>query len=134
MRLWAARSCLQGDGYWHLVYNLTMFHEVFSTARPGPRPLLPTLNLSIAREVIDRVGGLDVALRHSHDMEWTTRMRVAGYEPVFWPHGRCANTATIAPLFSRCGRTLRAEATMRGRCACSTRKLWNTPPSCKAAN
>jgi GT2 family glycosyltransferase len=74
-----------GDGYWHLVYNLTMFHEVFSTVPPGPRPLLPTLNLSIDREVIDQVGGLDIALKHSHDMEWTTRMRVAGYEPIFWP-------------------------------------------------
>lgn len=84
-----------GHNYWHLTYNLTMFHEVFSTAPDGTRPFLPTLNLSVAREVIEQVGGLDVALPYSHDVDWTTRMREAGYMPYFWPeavvqhvHGR----------------------------------------------
>lgn len=75
----------QGDSYWHLVYNLTMFHEVFSSAAPGPRPFLPTLNLGVARRVIERVGGLDASLPYSHDVDWTTRMRLAGYTPTFWP-------------------------------------------------
>lgn len=75
----------QGDDYWHLVYNLTMFHEVFSTAAPGPRPFLPTLNLAVARRVLERVGGLDPTLPYSHDVDWTTRMRLAGYTPYFWP-------------------------------------------------
>jgi len=85
----------EGDGYWHLVYNLSMFHEVFDTAVAGPRPFLPTLNLSIDRRVIEQVGGLDPSLPYSHDVDWTTRMRLAGYTPAFWPtavvqhkHGR----------------------------------------------
>lgn len=84
-----------GANYWQLTYNLTMFHEVFSSAPPGPRPFLPTLNLSVARHVIDAVGGLDPALPYSHDVDWTTRMREAGFPPYFWPqaavehrHGR----------------------------------------------
>ncbi len=36
-----------GHNYWHLTYNLTMFHEVFSTAPAGTRPFMPTLNLSL---------------------------------------------------------------------------------------
>jgi len=74
-----------GDSYWHLVYNLAMFHEVFSTAEGGPRPFLPTLNLSIDRSVIDLVGGLDTDLPYSHDVDWTTRMRMAGFQPFLWP-------------------------------------------------
>jgi GT2 family glycosyltransferase len=53
------------------------------------------LNLSVQRPVIDQVGGLDVALPYSHDVDWTTRMREGGYYPYFWPeaavrhlHGR----------------------------------------------
>ncbi len=87
----------EGDSYWHLTYNLTMFHEVFSTAPAGYRPFLPTLNLSVEREVVEQVGGLDVALAYSHDVDWTARMREAGYFPYFWPdaavrhdHGRKA--------------------------------------------
>lgn len=85
----------EGDNYWHLTYNLTMFHEIFSSAPAGYRPFLPTLNLSVERQVIEQVGGLDVSLLYSHDVDWTTRMREAGYYPYFWPtaavrheHGR----------------------------------------------
>jgi glycosyltransferase involved in cell wall biosynthesis len=74
-----------GDGYWHLVYNLTMFHDIFSTAPPGERPFLPTLNLSVERSVIAKVGKLDPALRKSQDLDWTTRMNEAGFRPYFWP-------------------------------------------------
>jgi GT2 family glycosyltransferase len=74
-----------GDNYWHLVYNLTMFHEIFSTARAGERPFLPTLNLSVERDVITQVGKLDPSLRKSQDLDWTTRMNEAGFTPYFWP-------------------------------------------------
>jgi len=74
-----------GDNYWHLVYNLTMFHEIFSTAPAGERPFLPTLNLSVDRSVITEVGGLDPTLRKSQDLDWTTRMNEAGFQPYFWP-------------------------------------------------
>lgn len=75
----------EGDDYWHLTYNLTMFHEVLTTAPAGYRPLLPTLNLSVERQVIEAIGGLDVSLPYSHDLDWTTRMREGGYFPYFWP-------------------------------------------------
>ncbi len=74
-----------GDNYWHLTYNLTMFHDVFSTAVEGRRPFLPTLNLSVGRHVVEAVGGLDITLPYSHDVDWTTRMREAGFFPYFWP-------------------------------------------------
>lgn len=74
-----------GDSYWHLVYNLTMFHEIFSTAQEGERPFLPTLNLSVDRSVIAKVGKLDAMLKKSQDLDWTTRMNEAGYTPYFWP-------------------------------------------------
>lgn len=74
-----------GDGYWHLTYNLTMFHDVFSTAPEGRRPFLPTLNLSVSLAVVDEIGGLDSSLPYSHDVDWTTRMREAGFFPYFWP-------------------------------------------------
>lgn len=74
-----------GDDYWHLTYNLTMFYEIFQAAPKGRRPFLPTLNLSINRHVIEEVGGLDVSLPYSHDVDWTTRMRESGFFPYFWP-------------------------------------------------
>ena len=74
-----------GENYWHLVYNLTMFHEVLSTAPPGERPFFPTLNLSVDRKVIETVGKLDATLKRSQDLDWTTRMLDAGFSPYFWP-------------------------------------------------
>jgi GT2 family glycosyltransferase len=75
----------EGDEFWHRTYNLSMFHEVFSTAPAGYRRFLPTLNLSVDRQVIEQIGGLDVSLPFSHDLDWTTRMREGGYIPFFWP-------------------------------------------------
>lgn len=74
-----------GDTYWGLSYNLTLFHEVLTTAAAGPRQYLPTLNLSLDRHVIDAVGPLDEKWLRAHDIEWTLRMLKAGYQPYFWP-------------------------------------------------
>ena len=74
-----------GHNYWHLVYNLTLFHEVLTIAPAGPRHYLPTLNLSVGRTVIEQVGGLDEAIDRVEDIDWTTRMRRAGIQPYFWP-------------------------------------------------
>lgn len=74
-----------GENYWALSYNLTMFHSYLTSAETGPRALLPTLNLSVARRVIDAVGMLNEALPRSQDLDWTTRMNAAGFQPVFWP-------------------------------------------------
>lgn len=74
-----------GHNYWHLTYNLTLFHELLSTNPPGPRDFLATLNLSVGREVIEKVGGMDETVNRVEDVEWTTRMRRAGFQPYFWP-------------------------------------------------
>lgn len=84
-----------GRNYWHLTYNLTLFHEILSTNPAGPRDFLATLNLSIDRSVIEAVGPLDETIERVEDVEWTTRMRRANIQPYFWPqatvrheHGR----------------------------------------------
>jgi len=74
-----------GHNYWHLTYNLTLFHELLSTNPPGPRDFLATLNLSVERNVIEQVGGMDETVNRVEDVEWTTRMRRAGIQPYFWP-------------------------------------------------
>lgn len=74
-----------GQNYWSLSYNLGMFHAYLPTAEAGPRPMLPTLNLSVERRVIEEVGLLDERLPRSQDIEWTLRMAEAGFQPWFWP-------------------------------------------------
>ncbi|MCA9960794.1 MAG: hypothetical protein KC443_17260, partial [Anaerolineales bacterium] len=70
---------------WHLVYNLTLFHEILAFNLPGPRDFLATLNLSIDRAVIQKIVGMDETVNRVEDVEWTTRMRRAGVQPYFWP-------------------------------------------------
>jgi len=74
-----------GDNYWQLSYNLTLFHEFLSTAKAGSRDYLPGLNMSMDKEVIAQVGGMDETLHRVEDIDWTTRLRRAGYQPYFWP-------------------------------------------------
>lgn len=74
-----------GDNYWHLVYNLTLFHEVLNVVPPGPRDFLATLNLSVHRSVIETAGAMDEDVDRGEDVDWTTRMRKAGIQPYFWP-------------------------------------------------
>jgi GT2 family glycosyltransferase len=92
-----------GDNYWHLSYNLTLFHEILSSEPPGPRDFLPSLNLAVSREVIDIVGGMDEAIVRVEDVDWTTRMRRAGFQPVFWPQAvvRHQHNRTTLPLLWR---------------------------------
>ena len=107
------RSCRRrrlpaGEGYWHRSYNLSNFHEVFSTGRPATRPLLPTLNLAVKRTVIEQVGLLNERLRRGQDMEWTTRMRRAGFQPYFWPAATVYhdhNRRDLAAVWRDCARS-----------------------------
>jgi GT2 family glycosyltransferase len=89
-----------GEGFWHLVYNLTLFHEMLSISNPGPRNHLATLNLSVDRTVFQDIGVFDKRIDRVEDIEWTTRARQAGYRPYFWPaaavrhlHGRRSLTS-----------------------------------------
>ena len=74
-----------GDNYWHLTYNLTLFHEINHTAVPGPRNFLATLNLLVGRHVIEQIGGMNEQINRVEDVDWTTRMKRAGIQPYFWP-------------------------------------------------
>lgn len=74
-----------GTNYWSLSYNLTIFHEFLTTLRPGQRQFLPTLNISVQRNVIDAVGLLDETLARGQDVDWTARMFQEGYPAFFWP-------------------------------------------------
>ncbi len=94
-----------GENYWHLSYNLTLFHENFSTMEAGSRDYLPTLNLSVERSVITKSGVLDETLRRGQDIEWTTRMRRAGYQPWFWPDAaiyHAHNRTTVRAVWADC--------------------------------
>jgi GT2 family glycosyltransferase len=76
---------LTGHNYWSLAYNVTLFHEFATASLPGPKQYLPTLNLSVNRQVVEKVGGLNEGLKRAHDIEWTIRMTRAGFQPYFWP-------------------------------------------------
>ncbi len=97
-----------GENYWSLSYNLTMFHAYLSMAVPSTRDFLPTLNLSVARRVIDDVGLLDESLPRSQDLDWTVRMKKAGFQPYFWPEAAIQhqhNRTTASKVWQDCVRS-----------------------------
>lgn len=75
------------DDYWTTCDNLSWFHEVLTSTPAGIRSHLPTLNFSLRREVVAKVGGIDESFPRpaGEDTEWTTRMRLAGYTLHFEP-------------------------------------------------
>lgn len=77
--------CPTRQGYWHLNYNLTLFHEAISLSPAGPRNFLAGFNLSVEREVINQVGCMDEHINRVEDIEWTIRMKRANFQPYFWP-------------------------------------------------
>lgn len=74
-----------GENYWSLAYNLGMFHEYLTTQPDGRRDILPTLNLSVERRVIDEAGWLDETLPRAEDLEWSARLRASGVSLYFCP-------------------------------------------------
>lgn len=73
------------DNFWLLVYNLSMFHEQLWTQPREEHDYLPTLNLAMKREVVEKVGPLNEALMRGQDIEWTSRMTHAGIHLLFDP-------------------------------------------------
>ena len=71
--------------YWRLVYNLSMFHKQLSSQKRSETAFLPTLNLAVKREVVDKVGLMDEELPRGQDVDWTARMNLAGYRMLFEP-------------------------------------------------
>jgi len=78
---------LEGANFWAQGDNVSMFHDFVSVHPSGERFMLPTLNLSVAREVIERVGYMDESFPGAagEDTDWTIRMRLAGYRLRFEP-------------------------------------------------
>ena len=92
-----------------LVYNLAMFHAQLASQKRKPVNFLPTLNLAVSREVIDKVGLLDEALLRGQDVDWTVRMKLAGYDLLFEPDARVLHKpskldlATLRNYFHKSG-------------------------------
>ncbi len=97
-----------GRNYWSRGYNLGLFQAYLPTRPAGPRAILPTLNLSVERRVIEKIGELDEALPRSQDMEWTARMAQAGFPPCFQPDAaveHCHNRDTLRAVWADCARS-----------------------------
>lgn len=73
------------EPYWQLVYNLSMFHAQLASQARAEKPFLPTLNLAVHRCVIEDCGGMDKSLTRGQDIDWTIRMKEAGYDLLFEP-------------------------------------------------
>lgn len=69
------------DNYWTCCDNLSTFHEYLSVAKPGTRKQLPSLNLSLRKEAIAKIGLFDerYPLPAGEDADLTTRLRLGGY-------------------------------------------------------
>lgn len=76
------------DNIWTLADNLSMFHPADPSHPAGPRPFLPTLNLSVRRAAAEAAGGMDPALPRGEDLDWTIRLGAAGHRPFFDPAAR----------------------------------------------
>lgn len=73
------------EPFWRLVYNLSMFHGELASREEKVHQFMPTLNLAVHREVIENVGLMDESLPRGQDIDWTSRMTLAGYELLFKP-------------------------------------------------
>jgi GT2 family glycosyltransferase len=85
---------LAGANYWAQSDNVSMFHEFVTTRPAEARFLLPTLNLSLRREVFAAVGGMDESFpgAAAEDADWTIRIRRAGYRLWFEPSAVVAHS------------------------------------------
>jgi|GEM_PF-957108 len=75
------------ENYWSLCDNLSWFAPYLASTSPGTRPILPTLNFSLRRSVVEKVGLIDESYPApaGEDTEWTSRMRAHGYQLHFVP-------------------------------------------------
>ena len=81
---------LKGKNYWAQSDNVSMFHDFVDDHPAGTRDLLPTLNLSVRRTIIDKVGYMDESFpgAAAEDTDWTVRMCLAGHVLHFHPPAR----------------------------------------------
>jgi GT2 family glycosyltransferase len=73
--------------YWTLVDNLSLFHEFMPDQAAGVRRFLPTANLLFDHRVIEASGEMDESFPGAagEDVDWTLRMRQAGFRLYFEP-------------------------------------------------
>jgi GT2 family glycosyltransferase len=73
--------------YWQYCDNLAAFAPFLSVSPPGPRPYLPSLNLSIRRALLMKFGGFDerFTFASGEDTDLCFRLRRAGYTLWFEP-------------------------------------------------
>jgi glycosyltransferase involved in cell wall biosynthesis len=67
------------DRYLRLAGNISTFHEFTAALASSDRPYLPTFSLGVPRQAIARFGGFDERLTRAEDLDFTIRMRRAGY-------------------------------------------------------
>lgn len=82
------------EPFFLLVYNLSMFHAQLASQKRRLVKFLPTLNLAVDREVIEKVGLMDESLTRGQDVDWTTRMKLAGYDLLFKPDAKILHIPT----------------------------------------
>lgn len=90
--------------YWSFCDNLSWFYQFHVDAPAGERRHLPSLNLSVRRNVIETVGLFDDRYPHpaGEDTEWTQRIRSHGYRLYFEPQAivrHCARRSTLRLLW-----------------------------------
>jgi GT2 family glycosyltransferase len=121
---------LQGSNYWAQSDNISMFHEFVPQHPPGERFLLPTLNLSVRREVFDAVGGMDESFpgAAAEDADWTIRIRRAGYRLFFDPAAVVAH-APARTTWRDVAATGATWAITLCACACAMRMNSARPPA-----
>jgi GT2 family glycosyltransferase len=80
----------EGANYWTLADNLSLFHEFMPGQTAGPRRYLPTANLLCDRGVVEAAGKMDETFPGAagEDIDWTIRMRRAGFRLYFEPAAR----------------------------------------------
>jgi GT2 family glycosyltransferase len=78
----------EGDSYWALCDNLIVFANYLSISPTGLRSYLPSINLSLPRELFLASGGFDesyLAAVGGEDFDFSVRMHEAGYPLVLAP-------------------------------------------------
>lgn len=89
-RVVSGSVAFEETNYWTLVDNFSLFHEFMPDQAAGVRRYLPTANLLLDRRVLEAAGELDESFPGAagEDIDWTMRMRQAGFRLYFEPAAR----------------------------------------------
>lgn len=99
---------LLASGYWSLCDDLLSFGASLAWSKPGPRKDLPSLNLCVERQALERCSGFDEGFLRpaGEDTDLCLRLRAAGYslhcEPqatVVHQHNRRSMAHTLRHLY-----------------------------------